>query len=199
MTTIKHKVGGACEVAGCTRQHYGRGLCKPHHQWRWKRGLLGNSNIATLRDKLEHYAMPVPESGCWLWTGTTNNKGYGRISVGGGRTQYAHRIAYIEFKGEIPDGFEVCHKCDTPACCNPEHLFVGDHTTNMQDASRKGRMRNDGKHGHEHVRAILTIEQVRAIRTSSKSSRQWAIEIGCNRETIERARAGRTYRNVTSA
>lgn len=199
MTTIKHKVGGACEVAGCARPHYGRGLCKPHHRWRWKRGLLGDSNKATLRDKLEHYAEPVPESGCWLWTGTVNNKGYGRISVGGGRTEYAHRIAYIEFKGGIPEGLEVCHKCDTPGCCNPDHLFVGDHLANMRDASRKGRMRNDGKQGHEHVRAILTFEQVRAIRASSRPPIQWATELGCHLETIKRARAGRTYRNVPAA
>lgn len=196
MTTIKHKVGGACEVSGCTRPHYGRGLCKPHHQWRWTRGLLGNANEATLRDKLEHYAMPVPESGCWLWTGATNNRGYGRISAGGGRTQYAHRIAYIEFKGGIPDGFEVCHKCDTPSCCNPDHLFIGSHWENMRDASSKGRMRTTPSYGTDHVRAVLTAEQVVAIRMSHKTALQWATEIGCHPETIRKAKSGRTYQNV---
>lgn len=66
----------------------------------------------------------------------------------------AHRIAWEMTHGTIPMGLYVLHRCDTPACVNPEHLFLGDQTVNMQDAKRKGRTRcgNTGKthcvHGH---------------------------------------------------
>ena len=74
---------------------------------------------------------------CWLWTGVTDH-GYGRISMQR-KTLAAHRIAFEHFKGPIPDGLFVLHKCDNPPCCNPDHLFLGTHKDNMADCVAKGR------------------------------------------------------------
>lgn len=82
-------------------------------------------------------------SGCWIYKGATDRRGYGRpcrMLFGGGRKRYyAHRRSYEIHKGPIPEGMLVLHKCDNPPCCNPEHLFLGTDADNVWDKMRKGR------------------------------------------------------------
>lgn len=78
--------------------------------------------------------------GCWLWTGHINHArgGYGTVRYG--KEYYrAHRLAWKLTFGEIPDGVSVLHHCDTPACCRPNHLFLGTQRDNMRDCAEKGR------------------------------------------------------------
>lgn len=82
---------------------------------------------------------------CWLWEGRRLRGGYGQFDMGGG-CQMAHRMAWVLKNGTIPtgEGFHgtcVLHKCDNPACVNPEHLFLGTHVDNMSDMVSKGRAR----------------------------------------------------------
>ncbi|HEX8653528.1 MAG TPA: HNH endonuclease signature motif containing protein [Pyrinomonadaceae bacterium] len=77
-------------------------------------------------------------NGCWLWRGRVLRSGYG-TAWKDGTYQYAHRIAYELKYGEIPEGMCVCHKCDNPPCCRPDHLFIGSQEENMHDMRRKGR------------------------------------------------------------
>lgn len=75
---------------------------------------------------------------CWLWPRAVNNHGYGVLQVQK-RLHLAHRFAWSLVAGPIPSGMNVCHRCDVPRCCRPDHLFLGSHAENMRDMARKGR------------------------------------------------------------
>jgi len=75
----------------------------------------------TLQERLESKITPEPNSGCWLWLGALNNKGYGQIHVNG-KTELAHRKSYEIYVGQIPAGLTLDHLCRVPCCINPAHL-----------------------------------------------------------------------------
>jgi len=93
--------------------------------------------------------------GCWIWSGTVNNKGYGCISING-EIKLAHRFAFYLIKEDIPEGAHLCHSCDTPRCCNPDHLTIGNAQYNMIDSLVKGR-RNSVKLDINKVKKIRTL------------------------------------------
>ena len=109
--------------------------------------MRGRKMIERFMSKVE----PIPESGCWLWTGSTNDKGYGWTGLSG-MPRLAHRAAYTLLVAPIPEGMNVCHKCDVRSCVNPTHLFVGSQRDNIRDASAKKRLagqeKTHCKHGH---------------------------------------------------
>lgn len=92
--------------------------------------------------RFERRVSPEPNSGCWLWTGAANERGYGNFQYGGkrprGQTVGAHCFAFMIWR-HFPLGMHVLHKCDNPTCVNPDHLFLGDQGINMRDMVAKGR------------------------------------------------------------
>jgi hypothetical protein len=106
----------------------------------------------------------IISDGCWNWTRATAGRGkdaYGIQWVNGRRFR-THRLFFEIFRGPIPEGKMVCHSCDNPRCCNPEHLFIGTAKENRDDAVSKGRMRFE--RGSKRYNAKLNEEAVRYLR-----------------------------------
>lgn len=155
-----------------------------------------------LRQRLYSHAKKNDETGCWEWAGSKRGC-YGRIIVGSRvdgtrRSDTAHRVSYIINFGEIPDGLYVCHKCDNPACINPNHLFLGTAKENMEDCSKKGRI--VAKAGENQGRSKLTEESVRDARRKFFVERvsSWRMaDIYCvSRRTMWNALTGKTWKCV---
>lgn len=91
-----------------------------------------------LKERFEEKVTPEPNTGCWLWTACGTTDGYGQIKVGKDMVR-AHRVAWTLYRGAIPDGMHILHRCDTPPCVNPDHLYLGTHQQNMKDRSSRGR------------------------------------------------------------
>ena len=104
---------------------------------------------------------PVTESGCWIWTAGLNNYGYGAFGVGK-KIIGAHRISYQIHIGELSKTDYVLHKCDTPCCVNPSHLFKGDQAANMKDMAQKKR----STIGEKNPASKLTATQVCEIKNA---------------------------------
>lgn len=112
-----------------------------------------------LRKELLRHRRVNKSTGCWIWTGRKNKAGYGTLRVDGPHVN-VHRIAawvFLKEKRARIKGhrFYICHKCDTPSCFRPKHLFCGTPKQNTEDSIRKGRhqsvwhsMRKRCKRGH---------------------------------------------------
>lgn len=111
---------------------------------------------------VEHFACPEPTTGCLLWTGFHRANGYGQVTING-IAHKAHRLAWETAHGPIPAGMCVCHKCDTRACVNTDHMFLGTKADNSRDMHMKGRSRPPL--GEASARAKLTNDNVRFIRS----------------------------------
>lgn len=109
------------------------------------------------------------ESGCVEWTAGRIKDRYGKETYGNfyaeNEMHLAHRWIYKRKIGPVPEGLDVCHKCDNPACVNLDHLFIGTRQQNMDDCVTKGRISHATKNeGESHPMATLTEEDVRDIR-----------------------------------
>ena len=74
-----------------------------------------------VRPRFESKFIPEPNTGCWIWLAQTDKHGYGRFFIDGAKTT-AQRASWLIYRGTIPDGLEIDHKCKLRCCVNPDHL-----------------------------------------------------------------------------
>jgi len=148
---------------------------------------------ASIGDRLERNLIPEPNSGCFLWLGPVDRNGYG-IMWANGRSRSTHRIAYELRHGPIQGFWCVCHSCDVPCCCNPDHLFLGTYDDNNQDRVKKGR--GGATRGSGHYAAKLTEHQVREIRAAKGSQQSIADRYGVYQTLVSKIKRRVTWKHL---
>lgn len=112
-----------CRATACSRRTQAKGLCNMHYKRLWRHGDIQDPRSLQVRFfrsiEIKHGA-----AGCWTWTATLDQDGYGRFHLGGRRANYkpAHRISYEMEFGPFPKGLITDHLCRNRACVNPLHL-----------------------------------------------------------------------------
>lgn len=165
---------------------------------------IRGQTVHSLEDRIYRMITVNEQNGCWEWLGALRN-GYGRLIVGSRidgsrRSESAHRLSYKVFKGEIPEGLEVCHHCDNRRCVNPDHLFVGTRLENIADRETKGR--NNPPRGENHSKAKLTgitVRQARAMRKEGMTFDSIARTFGVHKKTVMDAIKGDNWRHIDNS
>lgn len=138
----------------------------------------------------ERYYLPEPNTGCWLWVGSSSGR-YGSASIDG-KNARAHIVSYEMHVGPIPKGLILRHKCDQPFCVNPDHLVPGTQKENMQDKIDRGR----NIVGSKCSQAKLDEEKVADILKSKSSGRYLASKYGVSEGVISMVRSRKIWRHV---
>ena len=136
-----------------------------------------------------HVDMGEPDA-CWSWLAYRSHKGYGRFWTANG-TFGAHRVAYYLKHGD-PAQQCVCHTCDDPACCNPQHLWTGTNQNNVSDKVQKLRHLR----GETHPGSKLTNNDVIGIRESLDPSGVAAKRYGISDGTVRLIRQHRSWKHI---
>jgi hypothetical protein len=153
-------------------------------------------------ERFEKKFQMVTESGCWIWDAALIDKkqGYGSFYLGNGQHEKAHRASWMLYKGEIPVGFCVLHRCDVRACVNPNHLFLGTNKDNVDDRVKKGRTRVG--FGEKHGNSKLNNEKVlmmRAMYADGSTSYELAEIFGCGKSMAHLVCSHRNWKHVGGA
>lgn len=144
----------------------------------------GQALLAKLMDRTPNR----PDGECWIWGGTRDTAGYGRMRHQGRRVG-AHRLMFYAVNGYYPE--ETRHTCDNPPCVNPSHLLDGTRSTNQRDAFERGRRTNAGRHNPNARYTPTQIAEVKELCTTHTLDQVQAMT-GVHRSTVHRIRHGLT-------
>lgn len=139
------------------------------------------------------WARVQKSDGCWLWTGSKGPTAYGTLEVNY-KQMAAHRFSYELHYGPIPAGLFACHRCDTPLCVRPDHLFLGTPADNSRDMVQKGRTTpNQRARGKVDP---ATVAEIRRRVEAGELQISIADEFGLDRSTVYNIVHRRTWKNV---
>lgn len=138
------------------------------------------------------------ESGCHLWIGTWERKGYGTVGIGAKVHLRAHRFAYAIAHGGLCSDLCVLHKCDTNCCVNPAHLFLGTRTDNASDMVQKSRQAKGEKASRTRLKTSDVLEIKRRL---ALGERQYilAAQFKVHKNTIHSISTGHSWSHLTLA
>lgn len=124
-------------MLSCDHQHQARGYCKRHYQ-RWNRGEditapIKEYNSGTVEERLLA-ARQVDFHDCWNYTGCSDERGYGRMTVDR-QSRFTHRLAYETWAGPLDPDLVLDHLCANTLCFNPNHLEQVTQGTNVRRGS----------------------------------------------------------------
>lgn len=136
----------------------------------------------------------IDANGCWIWKRNKNEFGYGQFTVDGSKVA-AHRYSWERSNGAIADGMWVLHKCDTPSCVNPLHLFLGTHADNMLDCRTKGRTAAGGR-GRPTKLTASDVEIIRSLISDGLPHSLIANRFSVSRSTVTAINRGKSWKHI---
>jgi len=153
----------------------------------------------TILDRFMDKVEMIPDCGCWIWMGSLDASGrkstrrYGTMFYNGKREQ-AHRVSWEIYNGQIPKHMLVLHRCDTPSCVNPNHLFIGTHLDNMKDCINKNRRVNHigTLNGH----AKLSADDIMKIKMDNRTPKEIAHTYNMSRNHIYKILNGNVWKHL---
>lgn len=176
----------------CDEPASGLGYCARHYQLYRRWGCAKRpSEIFLLKRRLWRHIQPEPNSGCWLWIGSTYHHGHGRM-IYRGKPCGAHRVSWIAHVGQIPADKIVCHRCGISSCVNPGHLYLGTPASNSQDMIAHGR----SPRGERSGAAKLTTAIVLDIRRDQRRSSEIARELGVSDVLIGKIKRREIWKHI---
>ncbi|HQR98114.1 MULTISPECIES: HNH endonuclease signature motif containing protein [unclassified Polaromonas] len=184
-----------CSVDGCeTTGKLRKSLCQKHYTRYLRYGDPLRERPNTAERFSAKYCVDEA-SGCWLWTGAISRRGYGVFQLGVGTQGKAHRVSWELANGPIPDGLGVLHRCDTPGCVNPSHLFLGTNSDNMADMVQKKRSLARTKNPN----CKLSESDVALVLSSNEVAPVLARSFGVNPATVRRIRRNENWKRAVPA
>ncbi len=148
---------------------------------------------------IERFWAKVDKSGtCWLWTAGADKNGYGKFTLAHHCGIRAHRFSWTIYFGLIPVGLFVLHRCDTPACVRPDHLFLGTNADNQKDRKAKGRS-DYGEHQGAHKLSEAAVLAIRTDHAAGTTLAALAQKHGVCHQNIHRIVTGQTWRHLLTA
>lgn len=139
--------------------------------------------------------LPLGGIGCWEWIGSISSAGYGTFSKMG-KTLRSSRLAYLLTYGDFDDKLFVCHTCDNPKCCFPDHLFLGTNHDNQIDSVNKGRNRTMcGEENHLTKLSTKNMYSILSLR-GKMATKQIAKTFNVSTRTIEYILCGKRWKHI---
>jgi len=156
---------------------------------------MGKHNLS-LMCRVINNSIPEPNSGCWIWEGTTNGR-YPQLKFKR-KNIYAHRISCESVYGPLGN-LNALHKCDNTYCVNPDHLYPGTQQQNVDDCRARGRLSGGAKKpqkGSQRPMAKLTEQDALEIRNSSEKGVDLARRFNISTGIVSEIRSGKRWKHI---